>query len=50
MLQDLEQGRPLEIAALVESVMEVARLLEQPTPTIDFIHALLRQRIHARGL
>ena len=50
MLQDLEQGRPLEIAALVESVMEVARLLEQPTPTIDFIHALLRQRIQARGL
>ena len=48
MLQDLEQGRPLEIAALVESVMEVARLVEQPTPTIDLVHALLRQRIRAR--
>ena len=48
MLQDLEQGRPLEIAALVESVMEVARLVGQPTPTIDLIHALLRQRIDAR--
>ena len=49
MLQDLEQGRPLEIAALVESVMEVARLVGQPTPTIDLVHALLRQRIRARG-
>ena len=48
MLQDLEQGRPLEIAALVESVMEVARLVGQPTPTIDLVHALLRQRIRAR--
>ena len=49
MLQDLEQGRPLEIAALVESVMEVARLVGQPTPTIDLVHALLLQRIRARG-
>ena len=48
MLQDLEQGRPLEIAALVESVMEVARLVGQPTPRIDLVHALLRQRIRAR--
>ena len=48
MLQDLEQGRPLEIAALAESVMEVARLVGQPTPTIDLVHALLRQRIRAR--
>ena len=48
MLQDLDQGRPLEIAALGESVMEVARLVGQPTPTIDLVHALLRQRIRAR--
>ena len=48
MLQDLEQGRPLEIAALVESVMEVARLVEQPTPVIELVHTLLKQRIHSR--
>ena len=48
MLQDLDLGRPLEVGALVESVQELGRLVELPTPTIDIIHALLTQRIAVR--
>ncbi len=44
MLQDLTQGRPMEIDALVASVQEVARIVAKPTPTIDLVLALLRQR------
>jgi 2-dehydropantoate 2-reductase len=44
MLQDLEQGRPMEIDALVGSVAELGRLVDVPTPTIDVVLALLRLR------
>ncbi len=44
MLQDLERGRPLEIDVLVSAVLEMARLVETPTPTLDTVHALIRQR------
>ncbi len=44
MLQDLTLGRPMEIDALVASVQEVARIVGKPTPTIDMVLALLRQR------
>ncbi len=44
MLQDLERGRPLEIDALVSVVQEMGRLVEIPTPTLDIVHALIRQR------
>lgn len=44
MLQDLEAGRPMEIDALVGSVQELGRLTGSPTPTIDIILALIRQR------
>jgi 2-dehydropantoate 2-reductase len=44
MLQDLERGRPMEIEPLVGVVQELGRLLDMPTPTIDTILALLRQR------
>ncbi len=44
MLQDLEAGRPMEIDALVGSVQELGRLTGTPTPTIDIILALIRQR------
>ncbi|MCB9948620.1 MAG: 2-dehydropantoate 2-reductase [Rhodospirillaceae bacterium] len=44
MLQDLTQGRPMEIDALVTSVQEVGRMVGQPTPTIDLVLALVRQR------
>lgn len=40
MLQDVEQGRPLELAALVSSVVELGRITQTPTPTIDTVHAL----------
>jgi len=40
MLQDVEQGRPLELQALVASVMELGRITQTPTPTIDAVYAL----------
>lgn len=44
MLQDLLAGRPLEIDALVGAVVELGRLTDTPTPTIDTVLALVRQR------
>ncbi len=44
MLQDLQAGRPMEIDALVGSVQELGRLTGVPTPTIDIVLALIRQR------
>ena len=49
MLQDVEAGRPLELQALVASVMELGRITHTPTPTIDAVHALaslLAQNLH----
>lgn len=40
MLQDVEHGRALELEALVGSVVELARITETPTPTIDAIYAV----------
>ncbi len=40
MLQDVEQGKQLELAALVASVVELGRLTGTPTPTIDTVLAL----------
>jgi 2-dehydropantoate 2-reductase len=42
MLQDVEAGRPLEIDALLGSVVELARLTETPTPHIDTVYALTK--------
>ncbi|HSC64381.1 MAG TPA: 2-dehydropantoate 2-reductase [Caldimonas sp.] len=39
MLQDVENGRTLELEALVGSVVELARITETETPTIDAIYA-----------
>jgi 2-dehydropantoate 2-reductase len=44
MLQDLEQGRPMEVEAIVGAVTELARLERIPTPTIDAVHALISGR------
>jgi 2-dehydropantoate 2-reductase len=44
MLQDLERGRSMEIEPLVGVVQELGRLLHIPTPTIDVVLALVRQR------
>jgi 2-dehydropantoate 2-reductase len=40
MLQDVEAGRALELAALVQSVVELGRITGLPTPTIEHVHAL----------
>lgn len=42
MLQDVEQGKQLELAALVGSVVELGQLTRTPTPTIDTVYALTR--------
>ena len=40
MLQDVEAGRPLEIDALLGTVIELARLTDTPTPRLDTVYAL----------
>lgn len=40
MLQDVETGRVLELDALVKSVIELGRITDTPTPTIDNVYAL----------
>ena len=49
MLQDLDKGRPMEIDALVSAVQEMGRLVGLPTPTVDVVLALVRQRARAAG-
>jgi 2-dehydropantoate 2-reductase len=44
MLQDLELGREMEIEPLVGVVQELGLLTEVPTPTVDVVLALIRQR------
>jgi len=50
MLQDLERGRAMEIDALVSVVQELGRKTDTPTPTIDIVLALVRQRAGMAGL
>ncbi|SIO57097.1 ketopantoate reductase [Rhodovulum sp. ES.010] len=50
MLQDLDQGRPMEIDALVAAVQELGRVTETPTPTIDAVLALVTLRAKVAGL
>jgi 2-dehydropantoate 2-reductase len=49
MLQDLEQGRPMEIDALTGVVAEMGDLVGIETPMIDTILALVRQRARVAG-
>jgi 2-dehydropantoate 2-reductase len=52
MLQDVEAGRALELEALVGAVVELGRITETPTPTIEAIYAvtkLLGQTVQAQG-
>ena len=50
MWQDLDQGRPMEIDALVKSVQELGALTKTATPTIDTVLALTQLRAKAAGL
>ncbi|MDW3680560.1 2-dehydropantoate 2-reductase [Cupriavidus sp. CV2] len=44
MLQDLEAGRAMEIDPLLTVVQEMGRLVEQPTPMVDAVLGLIKQR------
>jgi 2-dehydropantoate 2-reductase len=50
MLQDLDQGRPMEIDALVASVQELGKVTGIATPTIDTVLALVQLRARSAGL
>lgn len=50
MLQDFERGRPIELDAIVGAVAELGRLVDLPTPAIDSLFALTRQRAMLLGL
>ncbi|HUJ76517.1 MAG TPA: 2-dehydropantoate 2-reductase [bacterium] len=41
-LQDVEQGRALELDALIGAVIELGRLTQTPTPHIDSVYALVK--------
>ena len=52
MLQDVEAGRALELEALVGSVIELGRITDTPTPTIEAVYALaslLGRTLQAQG-
>ena len=49
MLQDLETGRQMEIDAIVGAVAELGRIVGVPTPTIDTVLGLVRQRARIAG-
>jgi 2-dehydropantoate 2-reductase len=40
MLQDVEQGRPLELEALLGAVVELGQLTKTPTPHIEAVYAI----------
>ena len=48
-LQDLEAGRPMEIDAIVGAVIEIGRLVGEPTPVINNLYALLRRLAEETG-
>jgi 2-dehydropantoate 2-reductase len=49
MLQDLERGRPMEIDALLGSVVELADLTGKPAPLCRAVLALVRERARQAG-
>ena len=49
MLQDVEAGRPLEVDALVGSVVELGRQLEVRTPALEVVYRLTRQLDRSRS-
>jgi 2-dehydropantoate 2-reductase len=50
MLQDLDQGRPMEIDALVASVQELGKITKTPTPIIDTVLGLVLLRARTANL
>lgn len=49
MLQDLERGRPMEVAPIVGAVAELAKLAGVDTPTVDTVLALVKLRAQMTG-
>ena len=49
-VQDLELGRPMEIAAMLAAPLELARMAGVATPTLDLMVALARIRARGAGL
>lgn len=49
MLQDVESGRPLEVEALVGSVVELGHQLEVATPGLEVVYRLVRQLERSRS-
>lgn len=49
-LQDIEAGRPLELAALVDAPLELARQLNLPMPMLATLGAALRLKARCAGL
>lgn len=50
MLQDAEAGRPIELDGIVGAVVEIARRLEVPTPSIDALFGITRLFGRMHGL
>ena len=42
MLQDIEHGKALELEALLGSVIELGKICNTPTPTLDSVYAMTR--------
>ena len=49
-LQDLEAGRQMEVDALYSVPLEMARMANLPTPTLDLIVGLIKVKARAKGL
>lgn len=50
MLQDFERGRSIELDAIVGAVAELGRIVGVPTPMVDAIYALTRQKAVVAGI
>jgi 2-dehydropantoate 2-reductase len=50
MLQDADAGRPLELSAIIDAVVEIARRVGIPLPTTERLAAEARAFAQARGL
>jgi 2-dehydropantoate 2-reductase len=49
-LQDLDQGRPMEVDGIFDATLALARMAGVPTPTLDLLVALCKVRARSAGL
>jgi 2-dehydropantoate 2-reductase len=50
LLQDYEQGRPMEVAEIILAPAAFARAAGIATPTLDVLAAIITRRARDRGL